>query len=546
MPVDSATIQRVDLKIAVILTVVTLVAGACWIDTRMLGNYADDGTYVTTAKALAEGRGYRIISLPNEPLQTKYPILYPLALAIVWKLWPSFPANIVALKSVGLVCASAAVGLAYLYLIRFGYFTRKTAAWAGAITATTPFYLSYAPQALSCPCFALLVVVGLWRLERLAEQRNAGWRTCLLTGMVIGLPFLTRSIGIVFGLPALAGKFGRRNTLWVALGGALVTLPWVAWTMWVLSRASSDPMMKYQTDYLGVSGNLNGGPNFSFWWSPTTRPYVPMMLIENTMVALGSAATLPLGGMTRLVSVWYPALIALVFSLGVLAWWAIIRLEKQRPILKWFLLAYVFTLCVWPWRSTRFFMPILPLLAPFLISGASGALGKILVRRNVEIAGRVALTLAVVLNSSTLIRGNIGSLFDSEGEQQVKSLWPSVSSALGWIRANAAPQDTVAAWPDAMVYLYTERKAVQPFVYQPAALFYGAHTGAAGTFADFEGYLGAHRPRFLLYQPNLNGAEDFAALIHTAEARYPGWIRRAYDAPDPRVVVYEFDWNRGP
>ena len=68
-----------------------MVVGVC-------GVYHDDGIYVITAKALAQGEGYRLINLPNSPLQTKYPILYPALLAIIWKIWPSFPKNLLLCK----------------------------------------------------------------------------------------------------------------------------------------------------------------------------------------------------------------------------------------------------------------------------------------------------------------------------------------------------------------------------------------------------------------------------------------------------------------
>ena len=38
----------------------------------------------TTARSLAEGHGYRIISLPGSPPQTKYPILFPHLLSLPW------------------------------------------------------------------------------------------------------------------------------------------------------------------------------------------------------------------------------------------------------------------------------------------------------------------------------------------------------------------------------------------------------------------------------------------------------------------------------
>ncbi|HJY79561.1 MAG TPA: hypothetical protein VKK81_00540, partial [Candidatus Binatia bacterium] len=50
--------------------------------------------YFSSAKALAEGRGYIIPSLPGTPPQTKYPVLYPWLLSWIWRWNPSFPANL--------------------------------------------------------------------------------------------------------------------------------------------------------------------------------------------------------------------------------------------------------------------------------------------------------------------------------------------------------------------------------------------------------------------------------------------------------------------
>jgi hypothetical protein len=64
------------------------------------GMYHDDGIYLVTGRALAEGEGYRIISLPDAPPQTKYPILFPFLLSLVWRIVPSFPNNLVWLRAV--------------------------------------------------------------------------------------------------------------------------------------------------------------------------------------------------------------------------------------------------------------------------------------------------------------------------------------------------------------------------------------------------------------------------------------------------------------
>ena len=46
-----------------------------------VGFWSDDAVYVTTARSLAQGTGYRHLEIPGEPLQTRYPPLYPAILA---------------------------------------------------------------------------------------------------------------------------------------------------------------------------------------------------------------------------------------------------------------------------------------------------------------------------------------------------------------------------------------------------------------------------------------------------------------------------------
>src|ERR1700719_4068974 len=62
--------------------------------TSFFGMTGDDSLYFSSAKALSEGKGYVLPSLPGEPPATKYPILYPWLLSWVWRWNPSFPENL--------------------------------------------------------------------------------------------------------------------------------------------------------------------------------------------------------------------------------------------------------------------------------------------------------------------------------------------------------------------------------------------------------------------------------------------------------------------
>ena len=100
---DTSKLTRRDHVAGAVLAVGGLVVVWAYAISMFLpsaGMFHDDGLYVVTARALAEGQGYRIISLPGSPLQTKYPILFPWLLSLIWRLAPAFPGNLPLLRIV--------------------------------------------------------------------------------------------------------------------------------------------------------------------------------------------------------------------------------------------------------------------------------------------------------------------------------------------------------------------------------------------------------------------------------------------------------------
>src|SRR5580698_9987699 len=63
-------------------------------DMPEFGKLHDDGILFESAKGIASGEGFRILSLPERPAQTKYPVLYPLYLSLIWRVNPHFPENL--------------------------------------------------------------------------------------------------------------------------------------------------------------------------------------------------------------------------------------------------------------------------------------------------------------------------------------------------------------------------------------------------------------------------------------------------------------------
>src|SRR6476619_1573784 len=93
------TETRIQRRFITAILFLTLAGGSLLyyaaISPQQFGSLHDDSIYVSTAKAIATGQGYRLISLPYRPAQTKYPPFYPWLLSLLWRVFPQFPQNLI-------------------------------------------------------------------------------------------------------------------------------------------------------------------------------------------------------------------------------------------------------------------------------------------------------------------------------------------------------------------------------------------------------------------------------------------------------------------
>ena len=148
-----------------------------------VGVFHDDGVYITLAKSLATGEGYRYLNQPGTPVATHYPPAYPLLLAALWKLAPNFPRNIPILQ----LANAIALGLAAWAAMTFA---RRTLGWTqpaaivGVVVGTLSYpLLGLSVYLLSAPLFAALLLPSLIFAERVAAAANTG----LVMATVLGL-----------------------------------------------------------------------------------------------------------------------------------------------------------------------------------------------------------------------------------------------------------------------------------------------------------------------------------------------------------------------
>ncbi len=527
----SMALKRNDLWLAFALASLVLIAGYSRMVVGVCGIYHDDAVYVSTAKALAEGDGYGLINVPGSPVQTRFPIVYPALLSVVWSIWPAFPENLGAMQGLSLLAAAATVAAAYLYLVRFGYFSRRIAFASGLLCATSASFLFFSTQTLSEMPFALLLLGAIWAIDRDLRAPSSTRKRQVFLGVLLGLPFLCRSIGVALipvGVLVLyrAGRPLRR----IMAGAAAVTLPWLVWT-W--SGGNHDPLAGYHSDYLG-------------WWSSFGALFLQDVVAANTVLLAISTTTLGFEGLTdalfSLDSKIVPSIVA--FSLGLVPWLAILLRIRPWRVLPCLLVVYLAIVLVWPWPPLRFLVPILPFIVPFMLQGASVFLKRCIAPRRRTALATMAIVVAVSANVSLLCRHRDLSRHTGYAYVDLKDTrvsWSSYEGVFDWLRHHARAEDVVASAFDPMIYLYTGLQGFRPFSGRPAALFYRKDVPAVGTLDEFVECLGTRRPRFLVQFPLPGFSEEkhFAELLSSLRTKYPSWLQPVYQGKDERFVIYE-------
>ena len=165
-----------------------------------VGVFWDDGVYLIGAKSLATGAGYRFLHLPGAPPAVHFPPGWPAVLAVVWRLGPAFPGNVVLLKLVNPLLLAAGAALACWYGVNRLRVPPLVAAAAAVVFAAALPVMVMAGVLFSEPLFFVVLLIALALADRAADR--GGWRPALEAGVAAGILALVRSAGLTL-LPAL-------------------------------------------------------------------------------------------------------------------------------------------------------------------------------------------------------------------------------------------------------------------------------------------------------------------------------------------------------
>lgn len=432
------------------------------------GFYRDDSMYVVLGKALASGQGYRVISLPEEPVQTKSPPFYPFLLSLIWRLKPEFPQNLTAMMLLSAAMTIAFLALSYRYLVKKTYARKWQALVVISLAAVNWRTIVLASGIYSEMVYAALSVAALYIAEEY-ENRRRNWVMGSVLGLITGLAFLTRSAGVAL-LIALVVYFllrRKRNGLLPILVAGVFVFGWFCWGYLngpTTENTSSGSYESYFQTFRALF-EQNGQSNLTALLSLIARNALGLILISIPVVCLGLA---------------YESVFYFGFAFLFIAGGFIRQSRGGLRLMHVYVITYLAVHLLWPYTSyDRFLMPLLPFLLLFmlievqtifaLITDALSAQKQLIGRAS---AGFIGLAL-VVLVCAFLYNYGLGFYRSLSLAALSKAAKPSSDDgdAIEWIKSHTAPSDVLICYRDPLYFLYTGRAAARSSVVRDAGLF---------------------------------------------------------------------------
>jgi hypothetical protein len=447
--------------------------------TNFFGFSEDDAIFLSSAKALAEGKGYILPSIPSNPPATRYPILYPLILSGVWRWNPSFPANLRDAIAVTVAFGVVYIGVIFAYLKQEVGISDSEALFLTGLCALHPAVVYLSANVLSDIPFAALALAAVVTADSsIRVEGKTG--TTALSGLLAGFSVMMRVLGvpIVAGI-ILAGLVRRAWRQLLIFCGCIAPFALALAADTIVRRLAAPPML--------------ASPGASFGWSRTWAWYTTYGNVwKSSVVNLHvlwemlrfNASRITFGPAEYFITPAFPrnvfgreALIGIVMFAIVAGTVRQVRARGWQPI-HFSLLFSMLPILVWPYPIIgRFLIPFLPLFAASIWLEGKHVLAM---TRDTLLAGgsRQERLVAFALSTFAIslgfaIAGNVAAARKPIAQLSAGRALLRIQKeeVYRWLAINAPANSFVVAWEDASVYLYTGRKAMRPFVFTVAEFY---------------------------------------------------------------------------
>ncbi len=425
------------------LLLLALVARPLWEGREQwnFGWFGDDGVYMVTAKAIAQGDGYRVLNLPNRPYAVQYPPLFPLYMSLSWLIQPRFPdtLRLAAILQALLIPIALATMLAMLRQLGLSWVRTF---WVAGITLVTPPMVLMEVTLFAEPLFLCFFFAAILLIQRSAasDDSRAKW-LALSAGLLTGLAYLTRSAALPMLGAAPLFYFLRKKPK-LALWFLAVALPLSAsWNLWTITHAG---LVTQGNNATYVSEFVRFLRSADVWQHLWNQAGVISSSVAEILFPgfVGALMGLPL----------FYVVIAAAISGN-------IRMIRRSgwSVYVLFAIPYLVILMFWWFEGVaRLILPIWPLMAAGIAEEVSHLLK--LAGKNMKARGRgvlrwatVAVGFLVVVRTQAVAARQVHSLLADDRAQLLESM-----PAYAWLGQHTPENTVVLTWNDSITYLYSD------------------------------------------------------------------------------------------
>jgi hypothetical protein len=454
-------------------------------DIPQLGFLADDAIYLVSAKSLATGQGYRILSLPGAPAMTKYPPAYPLLLSLVWRINPRFPDNLPWAALLAWLMVPLLLIMARLAFIRMGIRPGHAILLCGLMALSGPmvrFGINLMPE--------LVFTSVLLASTILADSGDNGWCTAG-AALLGGVAYLLKSAALPLLVTSPLLYLLRRRYRSAALFSAAM-LPFVAgWMWWVHANRPrpGDSTWTFYTDYFAYQAQNVALREY---------PHLVWVNLKTLFSSMGGLIAAPVFGkpLGRL-----PAYAGAAIALAGAA-----LLARRKGVTHYhaFALGFVPLLLIWHYPPLpRFVFPLMPLLLAGIFTAGLEA-WRTFTERQRGVRRLAALSTLAVLGAliplaalTTYVRPLAVFYRQTDTERGLRdALLPEYR----WIQASIRPEAAFVATSDAVLYLYTGHPAMALHI-PPKLSYHKDRPGMAREYREIDAFAARNRLSYLLRTP---------------------------------------------
>lgn len=457
---------------------------------KVAGLFADDAWYALLGYSLATGNGYQVINSPTPGIFPLYPPLYPFLLSLVIRLFPVFPENVIALKSVSLVSLLGLGALTFFYLRRYRGVPMALALFIPLLALLCQPLMFLATSTLMSEClFALLAMALFLVAERVVSKAAGGsggapyrvepaWLVTL--GVLAGAIFLARSISIALIAGVLIYLLKQRLFRELVVVALIFGVVAGSWTLYARSRTPTaaerleqggNIVMSYSEQLwqreAGTAGDLVTISEFPARMARNLRSiFGPDMiqLVAPPLFRWFNQLARDYPGPVGVVRVVLPALLSILVLIGY------VSLVARRLTAAEIGLPLIFGLIViWPFNPLRFLAPLAPFIFFYLLTGTAVVIRRLGRQTGAEsrweerLEGRALLGAATVLLVISLV-GHGLTLWNRQELDLTGFSWQMAfddnEKMMRWVEQNIPRAEVLASNNPALAALFTGYKTV--------------------------------------------------------------------------------------